>query len=157
MIVVADATPIQYLVRIETAGVLRQLYGHVLIPQTVAAELQHTNTPAVVRDWIDELPNWCEIRPDPAPDPRLAGIDAGERAAIGLADLLRADIILMDDRQGRAAAEDLGLIVTGTIGVLAQAHRMGLLDFEDSLVRLRKTNFRVSPGIVEQARRELWR
>ena len=45
--VVADTGPIHYLVLIEAVGVLELLYGRVLIPQTVAAELEVTGTPDV--------------------------------------------------------------------------------------------------------------
>lgn len=40
MMVVADTGPIIYLVLIEAVDVLKPLYGHVLVPQTVVGELQ---------------------------------------------------------------------------------------------------------------------
>ena len=52
MIVVADAGLIQYLVRIGAIDILSPLYQRVLLPQTVARELQQNNTPATVRTWI---------------------------------------------------------------------------------------------------------
>jgi predicted nucleic acid-binding protein len=42
MIVVADTGPIHYLVPIEAVEVLKPLYSRVLVPQTVAWELQGT-------------------------------------------------------------------------------------------------------------------
>jgi predicted nucleic acid-binding protein len=65
MIVVADAGPLHYLVLIGAVDVLQPFYSRVLAPQTVAEELQETNTPAVVRAWIEQPPEWFEIRPDP--------------------------------------------------------------------------------------------
>ena len=91
MIVVADAGPIQYLVRIGAIDVLAPLYQRVLVPHAVARELLHNNTPAAVRTWIAQPPGWCEIRPDPPADPTLAFLDPGERAAIALLQSLRAD------------------------------------------------------------------
>lgn len=85
MIVVADAGPLQYLVRIGAVNVLPPLYQRVLIPQSVARELQQNKTPAAVCAWIAQAPSWCEIRPDPPADPTLAFLDPGERAAIPLA------------------------------------------------------------------------
>jgi predicted nucleic acid-binding protein len=52
MIVVADAGPIQCLIRIGAIDVLAPLYQRVLVPHTVALELQQPNTPATIRAWI---------------------------------------------------------------------------------------------------------
>lgn len=155
MIVVADAGPLQYLVRIAAIDVLPPLYQRVLVPQTVALELQQTNTPAPVRDWIAQLPAWCEIRPDPPADPTLAFLDPGERAAIPLALSVRADRLLIDDLAGRAEATRRRLRVTGTLGVLIDAHWAGLLAFEQALAQLRETNFYLSEEVIALARQEL--
>jgi predicted nucleic acid-binding protein len=155
MIVVADAGPLQYLVRIEAIDVLSSLYHRVLVPQTVARELQRTNTPASVRAWIVQPPAWCEIRPDPAADPTLAFLDPGERAAIPLALSVRADRLLIDDLAGRAEAKRRHLRVTGTLGVLIDAHWSGFLDFEWGIGELRKTNFYLSDEVIALAREEL--
>lgn len=83
MIVVADAGPVQYLLRIGAIGVLEPLYQRLLVPHTVALELQQPNTPATVRAWIAQPPAWCEIRSDPPTDPSLLTfLDRGEAAAI---------------------------------------------------------------------------
>ena len=62
MIVVADTTPLHYLVVIEREHLLPALYGRVLIPPAVADELNHESTPQVVRDWLASRPSWLEIR-----------------------------------------------------------------------------------------------
>jgi predicted nucleic acid-binding protein len=62
MIVVADSSPLNYLVLIGEADVLYRLYGHVLIPQAVLSELQHPGAPAAVVEWIKGCPAWLEIR-----------------------------------------------------------------------------------------------
>ena len=49
MIVVADAGPIQYLVRLGAVDVLAALYQRVLVPQSVAQELQQNKTPMAAR------------------------------------------------------------------------------------------------------------
>jgi predicted nucleic acid-binding protein len=155
MIVVADTTPLQYLVRIGAVDVLEPLCGRVLVPQTVAGEMQEPNTPAAVRAWIAHPPAWCEIRPDPPFDPSLQFLDAGEHAAISLAEAVGADRLLIDDRDGREEAARRHLRVTGTLGILAEAHRAGLLDFEQALACLRLTNFYLSDEVVERIRRRL--
>lgn len=155
MIVVADAGPLQYLVRIRAIDVLAPLYQRVLVPETVARELQHTNTPAAVRAWITQPPTWCEICPDAPADPTLAVLDAGERAALTLALARGADRVLLDDFEGRAAARRRELAFTGTLGVLIDAYWAGLLDFEENLTLLRQTNFYLSDDALAAARRRL--
>jgi predicted nucleic acid-binding protein len=54
-------------------------------------------------------------------------------------------------------AERRGLPVTGTLGVLANAHLAGLLDFEQAMVELRQTNFYVSDEVVERVRQDIAR
>jgi predicted nucleic acid-binding protein len=61
LIVVADTTPLRYLVVIEREHLLRLLYGRVLIPPAVAEELSHTSTRGVVRTWFAARPSWLEI------------------------------------------------------------------------------------------------
>ena len=56
MIVVADTTPLRYLVVIEREHLLPALYGRVLIPPAVAEELNNESTPAVVRAWLGGRP-----------------------------------------------------------------------------------------------------
>jgi len=155
MIVVADSGPLQYLVRIGAIDVLAPLYQRVLLPQTVACELQQNNTPTLVRVWIAQPPAWCEIRPDPPADPTLAFLDPGERVAIPLALSVRADRLLIDDLAGRAEANRRRLRVTGTVGVLIDAHWASLLDFEQALAQLRLTNLYLSNEVIALARQEL--
>jgi predicted nucleic acid-binding protein len=68
-------------------------------------------------------------------------LQLGERTAILLADAIRADIILLDEKSARRVAADRGLRVTGTLGVLGKAAARGLVDFTLAVDRLRKTNF----------------
>jgi Predicted nucleic acid-binding protein, contains PIN domain len=62
MLVVADTTPINYLVLIAQIDILASLYAQVVIPSAVAPELRHPKAPDVVRAWIAGPPSWCTIR-----------------------------------------------------------------------------------------------
>ena len=62
MIVIADITPLNYLVLIEQSSLLPRLYGRVLIPLAVYEELQQEHTPALVRAWVANRPAWLEVR-----------------------------------------------------------------------------------------------
>ncbi|HEY0794737.1 MAG TPA: hypothetical protein VGD64_03040 [Acidisarcina sp.] len=86
MIVVADTTPLNYLILIDQIDLLPALYQRVLIPPEVYSELQRPGTPAGVRTWSSNLPSWCELRTlKDAPGALLSELDAGERDAIQLA------------------------------------------------------------------------
>ena len=52
------------------------------------------------------------------PDPDTASLDDGERAAIALAELIDADLVLMDERKGVRISLQKGFEVTGTLGIL---------------------------------------
>jgi predicted nucleic acid-binding protein len=130
MIVVADTGPIRYPIVIGVIDVLHLLYDAVVIPQTVANELRQDSAPESVQAWLACLPDWFDIRPDPPLDSELAFLDPGEQAAIALALSIGTKRVLIDDWEGRVEAERRHLLVTRTLGVLADAHRAGLLDFE---------------------------
>jgi len=61
MVVVADTSPINYLVLIAQIDLLVGLYTRTLIPPAVLAELKHPRAPKPVRDWADNAPRWLEV------------------------------------------------------------------------------------------------
>ena len=86
MIVVADASPLNYLIQIESDHLLHTLFGRVLIPAAVIDELRNARAPRTVSSWVSRLPSWIEIRTlATAPDASLGALDLGEREAILLA------------------------------------------------------------------------
>jgi len=150
---VADTSPLNYLVEINCQDLLPALYERVLVPAAVVKELDHPGAPATVRSWRRRLPDWIVIREvRSAPDAALAGLDPGEHEAIQLAQEEHADLLLMDEKLGGRLARRRGLAVTGTLGVLVQAARRGLVDMEAAVERLRATDFRCTPRIFEQAK-----
>jgi len=79
----------------------------------------------------------------------LPSLDDGERAAVALAQSLRAELILMDDRAAVAAALALGFEVIGTLGVLGRGAARGLIDLSEAIARLKATNFRYRPEVLD--------
>jgi predicted nucleic acid-binding protein len=148
MIVVSDTTPLRHLIAIGEAELLHRLYGTVIVPSAVWAELQAAATPLTVKTWLADAPDWLEVRSSPASltrDPAFDALDAGEREAIQLASELGADLLLMDDREGRSLAIRRQLPVTGTLGVLERADVVGLLsDLPATLARLEASGFYLS-------------
>jgi predicted nucleic acid-binding protein len=106
MIVIADSSPLNYLVLIGQADLLAKLYGHVVIPPAVHNELQREGTPVVVRQFFAQPPPWLTVhKATITVDASLERLGAGEREAIALAEALHADAILIDERDGRRLAE----------------------------------------------------
>jgi predicted nucleic acid-binding protein len=149
MLVVADTSPLNYLILIEQTAVLPALYTRVLLPPAVVTELGDPEAPEMVRAWVSVLPPWCEKRqPMATPSLELEALGAGEREAIVLAQEARADALLIDEEDGRRAARARALTVTGTLGVLERAAERGLLNLPDVLARLRATSFRVRESLL---------
>lgn len=153
MIVVCDTSPVNYFVLIDEIDLLPQLFTTVVLPTGVLAELHHTKTPPRVASWAHELPPWVRvISPDgPVED---VGLGRGEAEAIAIATQVAADAVLIDERKATVVARDRGLVVTGTLGVLALAADSKLVDLEASIRRLLNTNFRASPALIDDILRQ---
>lgn len=150
MRVVADTGPLNYLVQLGHVGLLQALFGAVILPDAVCAELRHPGAPSLVRQWAAAPPGWVDIRQGIATLPLPRKLGAGERHCLALALHLRADLILMDDRLGVGTARRHGLAVLGTIGVLARGARRGLIDLEAAFDDLRRTNFRIDAALLDE-------
>ena len=152
MIVVADTSPLNYLIQIDCDDLLLQLYKHVVVPSGVMAELRHVDAPAAVQAWLLHVPAWIDVRlMSSEPDAGLSSLGPGEQEAIQLAEEEHADLILMDERKGRLEATRRGLITTGTLGVLLTAGELGLIDPAIAYQRLiAETTFRTSSSLEAQ-------
>jgi predicted nucleic acid-binding protein len=139
---------LNYLVLIDEIDLLPAIFGQVLLPQSVFLELEHPNAAPKVRQWLTDLPAWLEVRAVTSlPDAALIRLDTGEREAIQLALELGISTVLIDEAEGREAAEKLRLQVRGTLGILERGAKLGKLDFRQALAKLEQTNFRVSPTV----------
>ncbi|MBV9676240.1 MAG: DUF3368 domain-containing protein [Acidobacteriaceae bacterium] len=156
-LVIADTGPVNYLLLIGHIEILPALFETVILPSAVKRELTHQDTPLSVRRWNVDPPKWVEVRhiKSRPPDVLLAGLGAGEAEAIILAAELDADLLLMDDRRGVAAALRRGLIVTGTMGLLARAAQRGILDLADAFDKLKRTNFRYRQEVMDALLKEV--
>ena len=156
MIVVSDTSPLSGLAIAGYLGVLEQLYGQVLIPSGVMQELQRggEDDPRIT----DVLGlDWIEIRQ--ATNQQLIKVlqtehhlDRGESEAIALALDVNAEELLIDERLGRRKARDLGVSITGLLGILLVAKRRGLIPqirpIMDSLIL--EANFRISANLYRE-------
>lgn len=147
MIVVSDTSSISALLRIDQCGLLAQIYGKVIIPKAVEAELLRR---------FDPLPGFlqCFQASNPSAVRQLCQeLDLGEAEAIVLARELGADILLMGEANGRAVAMREHIPLIGLIGVLLLAKRQGLIQSVDQTIRQLETeaNFRLSSDIKQTA------
>lgn len=151
MIIVSDTSPITNLAAIGQLDLLRQLYSRVIIPQAVYNEMVNVDkvVPGAVEvqqlSWIQTIAvvnsqQVTEIQE------KQDNIDLGEAEAIILSKELKADLLLMDERRGRAVATSYGLNVTGLLGVLLQAKKQGLIPAIKPLIDqlIATADFRVS-------------
>lgn len=149
MIVVADTSPLNYLIQIESDYLLSQLYQRILVPGAVIEELAHPDAPTKVQAWLSRLPEWVEVCQTAfLPDADVALLDRGEREAIQLAVERNAELLLIDERKGREVARRRGFATTGTLGVLLDAGFHGLVNPELAYRRLvAETTFRTSASL----------
>jgi predicted nucleic acid-binding protein len=150
MIVIADTSPLNYLVITGYDLLLPKLFGSILIPQAVFEELSDPKAPEMVIRWLATLPEWVQVQPASSFVPPIQNLGRGETEGIALAEALRADLILIDDADARAEAERRKLTVTGTLGVLRLAALQRFVDFSEAVSRLRSTNFSVSPRLLDE-------
>jgi predicted nucleic acid-binding protein len=155
MVVVADTSPLNYLVLIGEIEVLPQLYKRVTIPQAVMDELKHPASPALVAEFASKPPEWVEVVGLAKPGQFSGGaivsaLDAGEIAAITLAENHADALLLMDETAGRAEAARRGIRTTGTLGILRDAAASGLVDLSSAFQKLQATSFRLPLGVVAQ-------
>jgi predicted nucleic acid-binding protein len=67
-----------------------------------------------------------------------------------LAQALQADLLLMNDKDGRQAVEQHGLTVFGTLGVLERGAEQRLVDMSEASPRLLATNFYAPAHIIQK-------
>ncbi len=148
--VISDTSPLSYLLLIGEIEILPELFGAVIVPSCVLKELQHPKAPPEVRQWAQRPPEWLR---ESSPLYLLTDLDLdpGETEAISLAKEHAGSLLIIDEVKGRAAAALHGILITGTLGILEEASRRNLLDFEDVVKKLTATNFRASKSILAAA------
>ena len=158
MIVVADATPLIGLARIDHLDLLLKLFNQIIIPQAVYDEVV-TNAPQ--RPGADAIKqaSWIQVKSviDQNKVAYLrADLDPGEAESLVLAEELGADWLLIDEPKARLAAQLLGMRFIGTVGLLLLAKKRGhISQVQPLLEALMSQNFhlsqRIYQAVLEQA------
>ena len=133
---------------------LPALFGEFWIPEVV---FQEVAIAGLGRPGALALNNACwlpHIRPSPEPDPLLiAELDPGEAAVIALARSLMPCLAVIDEKRGRKIAHQIyGLPVKGSVGLLVEAYRRGLLsDLRGTLLDLSRAGYFLSEAVIAAA------
>src|ERR1019366_1035585 len=113
MLVASNTSPISNLAVIGRLSFLRSQFREIWIPGAVRSELDQLSHPAALKDIQQALQDgWIKpqaLREDHVARLLAAALDPGEAEAIALALELSAHLILLDERDGRSAAERVGL------------------------------------------------
>jgi len=142
--VVCNSSPLIHLSKAGRLSLLRDFFQEILVPREVLTESVENSGGAKDAKEIKEA-DW--IHPLSIEDMDLKKalkltLDDGEAAAIVLALEQKADIVLMDDYDGRAVAKEYDLMVTGTIGILLKAKLEGKIpSLRHDLDVLRESGF----------------
>jgi predicted nucleic acid-binding protein len=140
-VIISDTSCLIALTNIGCLDVLRQVCQTVLI------------TPEIAMEYGEELPPWITVVPvQDSEKTRLIQtiLDFGESSAIALALETKEPLLILDDAQARLFAVDLGLSITGTLGVLIAAYRRGIiLDFDAVIASLKACGFRLPRDLPE--------
>ena len=126
MILVADASALIALSACDSLALLEALFGTVLVPQAVFLEVAAVDKPQSdrPRSYLQGKVRAVDMRGFVFLD---AFADAGETQAMLLYKELAADYLLIDDKRGRKVAKINQIKTVGSLGVLLQAKRAGLI------------------------------
>lgn len=138
-VIIADTSCLILLDKIGELKLLHSLSGQVNITQEIADEFKK------------DLPDWFTIvSPINKTYQRIleASLDKGESSAIAFAIEQKDCLLIIDDYKGRKYAEQLGIKITGTLGVIINAKHNGYLkSVKPLLEKIRMTNFRLTPEL----------
>jgi predicted nucleic acid-binding protein len=141
---VTNSTCLIGLERIGQLDLLPQVFSTVFAPPTVAAEVRSPLSWLTVQA-VQNLAVVATLRTQ---------MDAGEAEAIALAMELGDVILILDDKKARRVAQQIGLRVIGTVGMLLRAKRQGVIaEIKPLLTALIQADFRITDAIIREALR----
>ena len=149
MTIVSNTTPIISFLKINRMDILEKMFNIITIPQAVYEEI------TVKRQLDDEINifNSCNFIKVRSVNNEFAvnllrkqsGLGLGESEAITLAEDLKEAILLIDELKGRKVAEQNGINIIGTIGIIVKAKKLGYINQAKPLLdELITKNIRIS-------------
>ena len=144
--IISDTSCFIILTNINELDILHKVYQKILTTQEIAIE------------YGEALPDWVEIVTvkDKYRQQLLEmQLDKGESSAIALALETPDSTVILDDYKARKIAHQLGIIYTGTIGVIIKAKLKEIIpSIKPLLEKIKQTDFRLSSEIESLALKE---
>lgn len=138
-VTVSDTSCLILLDKIGGMELLQKMFGTILISETVAKEFQKP-----VPAWVETVHPKTSIHSEP-----LLSLDKGEADSILLALEHDESLLIIDEIKGRKIAKELGVQITGSLGVLVAAKKHGYIPSVKSyLTKMEQTNFRISGNLI---------
>lgn len=160
MIVVADASPLIFLGKINKLDLINGLYGpDVRVPRSVVEEVITTDTDPVEKDRLKAFLDRGRAEIVRRPRAFAAAMSRADNDALTLAIRSKAHLLLCDDKLTRRMAEIEGIRPMGTLGILLNAAQQALISAQearallDQLIELH--HFRISVAVYQTAIRIL--
>jgi predicted nucleic acid-binding protein len=145
-VIIADTSCFIILSNIDELELLKKVYGTIV------------TTPEIETEFGESMPKWITVRSakDKQKQQSLESqVDRGEASAIALAIEIPGSTIILDDLRARVLAEKAGIKITGTVGVIVKAKLNGIIpSIKPFLIRIRQTNFRITPAVEALALKE---
>jgi len=142
-IAIANSSCLIILQGIKRLHILKELYSQIYITETVK------------REFGEEMPSWIKLqkpRERQVVQTLLLEVGKGEAETIALGLEKRGYVLIIDDKKARRVASELGLRITGTLGILVKAKRLGVIkSLEEVLKEMEERNFRISKDLKEKA------
>jgi hypothetical protein len=138
---------LQYLHQLDALRVFPQLVKTITIPPAVKQELEVGRALGLALPEVENL-SWVVVRiPSSAVAlPLVTDLGAGEREVLALALETPDSVCVLDDALARQVARALHIRVTGTLGILIDAKRAGIISAVRPLIdQLQSLGFRLAP------------
>ena len=147
-IVIADASPLTRASAISGLSWLEQLFTEVMLTDVVLTG-RYPATEAPIRQALTA--GWLKTVAITTTVPALPDLDEGEASSIRLALSCKGPaLLLIDERSGRAVAQDLGLSVAGTAAVIGMARQRDLItSARQVFADLHASDFRIAPAVIK--------
>ena len=156
MKIICNTTPFIALSSIGKIELLSMIYPTIIVPEAVIEEIN-----AGGKIYVPDLTSfkWVEIIPnieDYMNIQLLFQLGYGEQQLILNALNINADLVLIDDLTARNISEFIGLTVKGTLSVLVNAKRLGLIEsFRNDAMKMKDSGIRYSQKLIDRISKQL--
>lgn len=151
---VFNASPLIILGKADLLPLLPKLARELIIPGGVAHEIQATPTNDAAKAWLAAGGSSFVSKLESIDtEVRAWDLGRGESEVLTFARQSNDWTCVIDDRSARNCATALGLKKTGTLGILIQLKRNGLVPRErDVLAEVLRSGYYISPDLIAEVR-----